>query len=366
MAIILSIDGGGIRGLIPALVLEEIEKRLNAKVKGLTTDFEYSALVQKAGAGLPPVPLARAFDLIAGTSTGGIIAAGLTCPKPGKDSVPAMTAADLVRLYETEGPEIFPPHIFRRIIGMVDESYSEKPLETKLKRYLGDGKLSQAHGAVLITAYDIEARRTVFMKGAGPRQHPKPRPYSDYYFRDAARGTSAAPTFFEPEPVTDLTKNEVRILIDGGVFNNDPAMSAYVEALKLGYPEEEIVIVSLGTGVANTSYEYDKVRSWGPLSWVSPLLDKPIISIMMQGQADVTGNHLKELLNDSGKEDRYIRLDPELKGKASDAMDNASPKNLKRLRSVAEELIKAESKTIDRIVGLIAANAQKLAGAPAT
>lgn len=351
MAIILSIDGGGIRGLIPALVLEEIEKRLNAKVK--------------AGAGRTPVPLARAFDLIAGTSTGGIIAAGLTCPKPGKDSVPAMTAADLVRLYETEGPEIFPPHIFRRIIGMVDESYSEKPLETKLKRYLGDGKLSQAHGAVLITAYDIEARRTVFMKGAGPRQHPKPRPYSDYYFRDAARGTSAAPTFFEPEPVTDLTTKDVRILIDGGVFNNDPAMSAYVEALKLGYPEEEIVIVSLGTGVANTSYEYDKVRSWGPLSWVSPLLDKPIISIMMQGQADVTGNHLKELLND-GDKPRYIRLDPELKGKASDAMDNASPKNLKRLRSVAEDLIKAESKTIDRIVGLIAANAQKLAGAPAT
>ncbi len=352
MAIILSIDGGGIRGLIPAIVLAEIEARLQAKAEDILDADRKRTIRATKGPERPLVDLVEVFDLIAGTSTGGIIAAGLTCPKPGDGTAPAMTAAALVRLYEQEGPEIFPPHIFRRIIGLIEESYSEKPLEAKLKTYLGDGRLSQALGAVLIPAYDIEARRTVFMKGAGPRPHPRPRAYSDYTFRDAARATSAGPTYFEPEPVTDLTTQEVRVLIDGGVFNNDPALSAYVEALKLGHAEEDIIVASLGTGTASTPYAYDKARTWGALSWVSPLLDKPIISIMMQGQADATNHHMTELLNDDSR--RYFRFDASLLGRANDALDDASPKNLKRLLAVAEELIATESDTLDTVVALLA------------
>ena len=92
---ILSIDGGGIRGLIPALILEELEKRLRAKGK--------------------TEPLHSYFDLIAGTSTGGIIAAGLTAPHPHDVSRPAATPADLVALYRDHGGEIFRNDVFTRM-----------------------------------------------------------------------------------------------------------------------------------------------------------------------------------------------------------------------------------------------------------
>lgn len=345
MVLVLSIDGGGIRGLIPAVVLAEIQRRLTKR--GVTT------------------PLCRLVHLMAGTSTGGIIAAGLTCPHKKTPDQPAMTPADLVALYELEGPQIFASDIFRRIkAGTVDERYDEKPLEQKLAHYLGDARLSQALGCVMITAYDIKARRTVFMKGGRPRPPGAlPKVPSDYFFKDAARATSAAPTYFEPEPVRDLTTGDVRILVDGGVFNNDPAMSAYIEALKLGYPAEDITVVSLGTGYLTRSFSYNEARNWGAIGWISPTRGTPILSIMMHGQADATMHHLNELLNQDGKPKRYYRFDAPLT-LANDDMDDTTPKNLLLLKATAESIIATRGADLDAVVDLLAAEAA--APAPAS
>jgi uncharacterized protein len=115
---LLSIDGGGIRGIIPALVLQAIEERTGRRT-------------------------AQLFDLIAGSSTGGILAAGLTLR--GDDDRPRYSARDLIGLYEAEGPHIFDRSLLKRITsvdGLIDERYDSKGLDAALDAYLGRATLS--------------------------------------------------------------------------------------------------------------------------------------------------------------------------------------------------------------------------------
>src|SRR5687768_18078831 len=130
---VLCIDGGGIRGLIPALVLDEIERRTGRRIADMV-------------------------DLLAGTSTGGLLACGLA--RPGAGGRPRYTAAELADLYVQEGPKIFDRSLVKTITsvgGLADERYDDAALEDTLARYLGDTRLSGALRDLLITAYDIEA-----------------------------------------------------------------------------------------------------------------------------------------------------------------------------------------------------------------
>ncbi|MGH6915261.1 MAG: patatin-like phospholipase family protein, partial [Geminicoccales bacterium] len=268
---VLSIDGGGIRGLIPALVLEELERRLNAKGKTR--------------------PLHAYFDLIAGTSTGGILAAGLTAPHPQDPGRPAASPHDLVKLYRDEGGEIFQTGTFTSIrrcfgnvfagnlAGAVEEKYDHAPLEAKIRRTLGERRISEALTGLLITAYDITARATVVMKQRP--LCPGEAPHDDFFFWEAARATSAAPTYFEPARVTNLTSGKAMTLVDGGVYANNPSVCAFVEGLKMGATAQSMILVALGTGYQNRPYSYYETRNWGPINWINPALGAPIISILM-------------------------------------------------------------------------------------
>lgn len=325
MVLILSIDGGGIRGLIPALVLAELDKRY--KAKGGTK------------------PFCQIFKLIAGTSTGGIIAAGLCAPSPSAPKAPAMTPDDLVTLYRNHGATIFDTNLFRRIRSYVEGAkYDAGPLEGLLQQYLGDARMSDALGNVMITAYDISARETVFMKGSTPGDA------GNYLMWEAARGTSAAPTFFEPARVTNLATGVKRTLVDGGVFNNDPALSAYVEGIKMGVDAGAITLVSLGTGDACRGYSYNETRHWGAIDWMSPGRSLPVLSIMMHGQASSADHHLRRLLNDGTT--RYYRLQTDLED-ANDDMDDATPGNLEALANEAQRIIAAKTADLDAIVALM-------------
>jgi patatin-like phospholipase/acyl hydrolase len=330
---ILSIDGGGIRGLIPALVLAELERRLS-----------------KAG---KREPLCRYFDLIAGTSTGGIIAAGLACPrpKPKNSRQPACSAADLVALYRDEGADIFDPGMFARMrrtlinpFGLFDEVYGAAALEDKLRKRFGERQVSEALTTLMLTAYDIEKRRAVFITN-GPQRDGTAS--DDYRVWEAARATAAAPTFFEPALIQNLTHRRLDALVDGGVFANDPAMAAVVEAKKQSWSEDELVIVSLGTGIHLRSFSYYEARNWGVASWISPMRGAPIIAILMHGQASTVSYQLAKLYG-GGAPSRYIRFDVPLED-ANDDMDDASSANIARLESEANRLIAAQTVALDRV-----------------
>jgi patatin-like phospholipase/acyl hydrolase len=291
---VLAIDGGGIRGLIPALVLAEIERRTGRRIAALV-------------------------DLIAGTSTGGILACALAKPDP-------LPAEEIAGIYEQEGPRIFHRSLLKRITsadGNLDERYDDEGLMAALRRYLGHAQLADATVPLLITAYDIEARQAVILR---------PSRDGGVAMVDAARATAAAPTYFEPVRVAG------RALVDGGVFAINPAMTAYAEVV-----DEPIeVLASLGTGEHTRRLALDAVRGWGRLAWAEPILD-----VVFDGSADAVDDQLSRLAGD-----RYVRLQTRL-DEASDDLDDASASNLAALRREAERLIAARDADIDRVCGLL-------------
>ena len=312
---ILSIDGGGIRGLVPALVLQELERRI-------------------ADAAGTAVPLHFCFDLIAGTSTGGIIAAGLTAPHATNAGEAACSATDLVSLYQDDGAQIFPHSIFKKIGHLFRCKYDAGPLEGFLRQRLGDASTADAITNVLIPAYDMVGRSAVFMAGGPDYTKGKERAF---LFRDAARATSAAPTYFEPAHIPIQGTSQFLTLVDGGVFANDPAMAALVEAIKFGWKIDEIEILSIGTGSQNRPYSYYEARHWSRLDWIDPRKGGPILSILMQGASSTTAYELGQMLNRPGGASPYTRINSDLSG--NDELDDASPGNLEMLQSLARAWI---------------------------
>ena len=203
---VLCIDGGGIRGLIPALVLAEIERRTGRRI-------------------------AELVDLVAGTSTGGVLACALT--RPGPDGAPLYSAEELAGIYVEEGPAIFRRSLLKRVFsvgGWVDERYEDDGLNAALERYLGEERLSGALCDVFVTAYDIHDRFAFFFRSARARTDPA----YDFPLVRVARATAAAPTYFEPAEVTDVAGARTYPLIDGGMYAVNPSMCAYADVAASG------------------------------------------------------------------------------------------------------------------------------------
>jgi uncharacterized protein len=300
---VLAIDGGGIRGLIPALVLAELERRSGRRV------FEL-------------------FDLIAGTSTGGILACALCAPDP-------LPAEQVAAIYEEEGPTIFDRSVWQRIRsaeGLLDEKYDAGALDRALERFLEDKRLADTVPELIVPAYDMTEPGPFFFKTRNARE----RPADDFPLAVVARATAAAPTYFEPLPVGE------RALVDGGVYAVNPAMSAFAEVLRF-QPSANVVLLSLGTGQRTRSRTFADVDDWGLVEWARPILD-----VVFDGISDAVDYQLRHVLD----EGRYWRLQVELT-RASDDLDDASPENLRELRGHAEELIAGSSEELDAVVAAL-------------
>jgi uncharacterized protein len=298
---VLAIDGGGIRGLIPALVLAELERRAGRRT------FEL-------------------FDLIAGTSTGGIVACALCAPE-------ALPASELVKLYEEEGPEIFDRSLFQRIRsadGVLDEKYDDAALDRALERFLERKLLSETKPDLVVPAYDTALPGPYFFKSSKARETPET---DDFPLSVVARATSAAPTYFEPVEAGE------RSLVDGGVFAANPAMCGLAEVLNTVAPRD-VVLVSLGTGERTHRRTFDEIKDWGLARWARPILD-----VVFDGASDAVDYQLERVLGP----ERYWRLQTELT-LASDDLDDATEDNLAKLRGHAEDLIRERSADLDAVV----------------
>ncbi len=307
---VLSIDGGGIRGIIPAMVLHHIE----------TATGRSSA---------------ELFDMMVGTSTGGILALGLAQSDPLKVEASHYRARDLANLYAERGGDIFRRSLWRRLrsgLGLFDESYPAGPLEDTLSDYFGDKQLSACRCPTMVTAYDLETRRTVFLKSFKAE-------HADLSCVAAARATSAAPTFFEPARMR-LNARQTS-LVDGGVYINSPVVSAYAEALKL-FPGDPITVISLGTGELIRPISGRRAASWGKAGWLLPLLD-----CMFDGVAKAADHQMNLFLGE-----RYQRFQLTL-DTASEAMDDASPTNVAALFQSASRLIDREWARLDDVIAYL-------------
>ena len=314
-ATILSIDGGGIRGIIPARIIAEIERRTK-------------------------YPASKLFDLIAGTSTGGIIALALAAPTEPGGSEPKYGAQHMVELYEQNGPTIFSRslgHAATSLCGLLGPKYEAKGIEGVLHRYFGEFRLHDALTKVLVTSYNTQGPAPVFFKSwrAKPIETgwtESLRNRFDLRLREIARATSAAPTFFPPLELPDLAFGKPDMcLIDGGVFANNPAMCAWAEAPQLFRGVEEFIVVSIGTGNDEDQVPYAHAKGWGLAQWA-----RPLVKILLDGVSDTVDYQMQQRLQPAlGR--KYYRFQGDLEGRT--AMDDASEENIMALLRVAEQII---------------------------
>jgi patatin-like phospholipase/acyl hydrolase len=309
---ILAIDGGGIRGVIPAKVLMYIE-----------------ALTGKR--------IAELFDLIAGTSTGGILAAGLCVPGP-DGKTPRYAASELLDLYKLHGGDIFNSSPLRWLVSLFfGPQYSPRALETQLLNYLGEARLANAVTGLLITAFDMHAGEAWFFSREAAMATSSGR---NYLLREVARATSAAPTYFPPFHFAGVD-GDGTVLVDGGVFANNPALCAWVDAHEDINGDSDVLILSLGTGSVPHPVRFDRARRWGKVAWA-----RPAIGSFLDGQSDTTEFELGQLLDDS----HYLRLQVKLPV-ANEAMDNATKANIDALEAAADSML-AEPKNESRLARL--------------
>ena len=343
---ILSIDGGGVRGLIQALLLHELYRRL--------------VLERRDRRRTPRIY--ELFDLVAGTSTGGLIAMGLCAPEhsePDGDSAgaerraesrPAVTIERIIEIYTRYSIEVFPRWKFSRLRAVRQafaEKYDAAPYERLLRVLFGDLKVSEALTNLLITSYDTERRRPFFFKRRPPHyRQPDDR---DFLMRDAARASSAAPTFFEPAYIRPIDGHslEYYCLIDGAIFASNPAMCAYIEARKMYPRARRFVVVSLGTGERTRRFTYREMRNWGYIDWVSPIKGVPLSAMTIDGVAEAVSYQLNKLPGVY-----YYRFNAPLYG-ASEAMDDAGEENIEALYAVSRRIVEECSEKLDEVVRAI-------------
>jgi patatin-like phospholipase/acyl hydrolase len=334
---ILSIDGGGIRGLIPAVILADLERRIQDET------------------GNKQAKLADYFDMIAGTSTGGILTCFYLMLSDDKESC-RYFAKDAISLYKEHGKTIFKKKInvgaLSKILGSL---YSHTGLESLLSEKLGTVKLSEIKKSCMITAYDISKRKAVFFTAPLRKKKKEEEEEKDYLLKDIARSTSAAPTYFEPSKIESVDKTTA-YLIDGGMFANDPTMCALAEVRKHRFPNcskpnfEDMYVVSIGTGKVDKSYEYDKARKWGLARWIAPLID-----ILMSSSAEVVSYQVNKLFEAVKCPLCYVRIEPELKP-ANPEMDDVSATNISNLEQAGVNYIKGNGEKLDTIARTLIEN----------
>ncbi|RIA04420.1 hypothetical protein BRARA_K01281 [Brassica rapa] len=304
---ILSLDGGGIRGTISGVILACLEKQLQ-EIDG------------------EDVRLADYFDVVAGTSTGGLITAMLTVPDA--TGRPHFAAKDIVPFYLEHCPKIFPqpegvaallPKLPKLLSG---PKYDGKYLRNLLSNLLGETKLHQTITNVVIPTFDMKKLQPTIFSSYQALFDPS----LDVKLSDICIGTSAAPTFFPPHYFSNKDsqgKTSEFHLVDGGVTASNPTLVAMTAVTKqivknnpdmgklkpLGY--DKFLVISIGTGSTKKVEKYSakKAAKWGIISWLYDDGSTPILDITMESSRDMIHFHSSVLFKALQSEDKYLRID---------------------------------------------------------
>ncbi|KAJ4767650.1 Patatin [Rhynchospora pubera] len=339
---VLSIDGGGIRGLIPATILKRLEEELQ------NLDGKEARL-------------ADYFDVISGTSTGGLLALMLTAPD--KSNRPLYAAKDLTNFYKEHGPKIFPHrswwgNLVREFEG---PKYDGKYLHSIVREKLGDLRLENTLTNVVIPTFDIKNLSPAVFSSFTM----KFKPEKNALLSDIAIGTSAAPTYFPPYA---FQNNNIEFnLVDGGVAANNPTLTAISHVSRevvLGNKErfpveptnyDKFLVISLGTGSnKSTKLCAAEASKWGVLGWIWNRHNgnSPIIDIFNYANADMTDIHVAVLFQALQSEANYLRIQQdELPGSLA-SMDDSSEENMDNLCKVGEKLLDAPASRVNLTTGL--------------
>ncbi|KAF5202358.1 Patatin, partial [Thalictrum thalictroides] len=348
---ILSIDGGGIRGIIPGTILAFLESELQ-KLDG------------------EDARLADYFDVISGTSTGGLVTAMLTAPNA--NNRPIFAAKDITPFYLENCPQIFPQKrnglfsaVTKLYISAMGPKYDGVYLHSLLKEKLGEVRLSQTLTNVAIPTFDIKRLQpTIFSTYEIKRD-----PTLDARLCDICIGTSAAPTYLPAYSFNNSDKKgKTREfhLVDGGVTANNPALVALTEVTKQVENENpdffpikpmdygRFLVISLGTGSPKTEEKYnaDMAAKWGVLGWLTASGSTPLIDVFTQSSGDMVDYHLSVAFQALKSEKNYLRIQDDTLGVTESSTDIATKENLENLVKVGEKLLKKPVSRVNLQTGL--------------
>ncbi len=302
---VLALDGGGVRGLVTAIILESLEKKLQK--------YEQHK------------PLTDYFDVIAGTSTGSLIACALS---------KGLNAKEIKNFYIHNSVNIFPPsrifiHSILNLIrlGSSQPIYGDEGLIMVLKYIFGNLKFGELTKPTIITSYDTYNRQAVVFKNTKIA-------HEDILVWEICRASSAAPIGFpgyemkhkaflqdwENKGYLIPPKSGIP-LIDGGVFANNPALCAIAERLRWNkklpnnpkwkvllaenVDQKNIIVASFGTGQHVKQIGAKQVKQWGALEWLSPYQDLPLLDVLFDGASDAVCYIAEQIIGNT-----YFRFQP--------------------------------------------------------
>jgi len=329
---ILSIDGGGVRGIIPSRILQEIEDRTGKHSSEL-------------------------FDAISGTSTGGMIALALT--KPDEEGDPALYAKDILNIYLHRSKEIFAKQSvcwkMQTGCGLWGSKYNRSNFDKMLEEFFGDTLLSQTVCPVFVPIYSLENYKP-FISGT---LFAKCNKVNDFYLKDIAGATSAAPTFLAPKTFKSPNDSIAYKGVDRGIYANNPSLIG-ISGVYLMQPDlalDSIELVSLGTGELkkDTEKKEDGAKKFidiedivedimdndGVIGW---LQGKDIIGSMIDADSVIAETAMRAML----KQGNYFRFQVDLPGSLQN-IDDYSDKTLKGLLTLAEDFIVKNTEAIDEL-----------------
>ncbi|KAF8769537.1 hypothetical protein HU200_006575 [Digitaria exilis] len=349
---VLSIDGGGVRGIIPAVILAFLEEKLQ-ELDG------------------PDARIADYFDVVSGTSTGGLLTAMLTAP--GKNGRPLFDAKDLAQFYIDHSPKIFPQKYTLRMVR--GPKYDGKYLHALLRQHLGDTKLDKTLTNVVIPTFDIAfLQPTIFSSF-----ELKHRPLKNALLSDITIGTSAAPTFFPAhyfETKDDQGNTRAFNLVDGGLAVNNPelvcacvqtllAMSQVSKDIILGdedfFPVTPVdygkfMVISLGCGSTRRSrgaYSAKEAAKWGIFNWLIKDGTAPVIDMFNAASGDMVDIHLCVLFRALHCKQNYLRIQYDQLTGTAGSIDDCSKQNMDKLVRIGKRLLNMNVSRVDLETGRI-------------
>jgi uncharacterized protein len=327
---ILSIDGGGVRGIVALSILQWIEDEIIKK------------------------PIGTCFDMFAGTSTGGLIACGITVCDDNNFKNSKYSITQLKELYYKEAVKIFPERSgIKKVAGNVNDLFSAKHSKQGfcdlLETIFDNKRLTDCNKPIFIPSYDVDRLTPVYFTSR--RIYPVSAPYisepsANVKIIDICRATSSAPTYLPSHRfmhVDDANRSYNANCIDGGVFLNNPSMAAYGEVIsnskhpiytndplmQTAIPQNNIYVLSIGTGKTNRNIIPRNENNWGKLKWI-----KPLINIMMESNSDTVDYQLQGVAHN-----RYLRINIDIEEKYAQ-MDDSRKETLDYLvQEVKKQII---------------------------
>ena len=309
---ILSIDGGGMYGVIPTEVCIAVEKKLNQRLN-------------------------KIFDLFVGTSTGSLICAAALRGLQGENR-PGMSAEEIMKVYLTRANDIFGRDAKNRLqfnIPILNEGkypkYNPQGLMRVINEVFGSGRFAEMEDTekLVVTTYNVTARKPHLFTSWGSD--------NTTLIRDAVMASSSAP---QTHPLHEINGS---FYTDGGVFASNPALLAFSEA-KTRWPNEELVLVSLGTGIPK-----NKVESGKPDDDIGWWLQN-IFKIFLDGQEESVDLALTKIASQSATQLKYFRFDCLVEGKKAAETDIDV---LNKARQIMHTELENQTTTINQMIAAL-------------